>query len=222
MRFQLKARAGKTKIYETISLLGKAMACGKRLEILDLLTQGEKSVDALAEQCALSTKLTSAHLRTLKSARLVTARKEGKHVHYRAASAAVGNALTEVRKLAHETFHEIQATIDQYATNREAMVGLGPKSLLKAVRNGDVIVIDVRPEDEYMAGHIPSARSVPLSKLKEMVAQLPRGKKIIAYCRGPYCVFSHKAVQTLTSRGFDAGWVNFGVTEWQNDGFSLE
>lgn len=215
-------REMKDKIYDNIAILGKAMASPKRLEILALLLQGEKSVEILANQTDQNLKLTSAHLKALKQARLVTSRRDSKHIFYRIANDEVGNLWVSLRSLAEQQFTEIQKTLDDYFDDRDSMIEIDRKSLVKRVKNGDLTVIDVRPEDEFISSHIPHALSIPLSELKRRLMNLPKDREVVAYCRGPYCVLSHEAVKILKQNGFKAHRISDGVSEWAAAGLPLE
>lgn len=218
----MKKRNPKTAIYEYTSLVGKALSSPSRLELLDLLCQGEKSVEALAGQAGLNVKITSAHLKVLKAARLVVAHRAGRFIYYRAADPAVGAFWAKLRTLAESRFLEIQKIAGQFIPDSTEMSPYDRKTLLRKARDGDVIVIDVRPPEEFAAGHFPYARSMPLSELKKHLATLDPGKEVVAYCRGPYCVLSHEAVGVLRKKGFRASRTRDGVSEWLAAGLPIE
>ncbi len=218
----MNSRQMKDQIYEVIAQVGKAVSSPKRLELLDILCQSEKSVEMLAKQADLTVKLTSAHLKVLRATRLVETRKEGKHVFYRIAGPNVASFWVNLRSLAEKHFLEIQRTMDQFFRDKAGMAHVDRKTLLKRVREGEIIVIDVRPEQEYRDGHIPNALSVPLSDLKKRLSEIPKNKEIIAYCRGPYCVLSHEAVEILKAKGYRASRMSDGVSDWVAAGFSIE
>jgi rhodanese-related sulfurtransferase len=214
-------RRFKDAVYEHVARIGKAISSPKRLEILDLLCQGEKSVDGIAKHGDLDVKNASAHLKVLHSARLVDSRRDGKRVYYRIGESMVADYWLMTRAVAEHRFAEIERAVKSYFNERETMVTLDRQALLGKARKGDVIVLDVRPRSEYEQAHLPHARSVPLTELKQRLATLPRNKQIIAYCRGPYCVLSLEALEILRKRGFKAFRLSDGVLEWQAAGFPL-
>ncbi|TQC46661.1 ArsR family transcriptional regulator [Rhodococcus sp. WS4] len=206
-------RAAKTELFDQFARVGKALGSGKRLELLDLLAQGERTVDALARACELGLTTASAHLQTLKQANLVATRREGTKVFYRLAGADVAQLFALVRTVAHEHLPDVEAARAAY---------LGPETehvskdqLLERVRSGQVTVLDVRPREEYAAGHIPGAVSIPIDELAEHLADLPADQEIVAYCRGAYCVFAHDAVRLLTGHGRRARRLADGMLEWR-------
>lgn len=215
------SRRFKDTLYEYFARIGKATSSPKRLEILDLLCQGEKSVEDIAKQAQLDVKNTSAHLKVLHSARLVDSRREGKRVYYQIADATVAEYWLTTRSMAEHRFAEIERTMKSYFNERETLVTLDRQTLLGKARKGDVVVIDVRPRSEYEHSHLPHARSVPLAELEQRLAALPRNRQIIAYCRGPYCVLSLEALTILRNRGFKAFRLADGVLEWQAAGLPL-
>lgn len=215
------ARRFKDTLYEYFARIGKATSSPKRLEILDLLCQGEKSVDELAKHAQLDVKNASAHLKVLYSSRLIESRREGKRVYYRIADSTVCEYWLSTRSMAEHRFAEIERVVKHYFNERETMVTLDRQALLGKARKGEVIVLDVRPRSEYEQGHLPHARSVPLADLEQRLATLPRNKQIIAYCRGPYCVLSSEALNILRKRGFKALRLSDGVLEWQAAGLPL-
>jgi rhodanese-related sulfurtransferase/DNA-binding transcriptional ArsR family regulator len=207
----------KTAIYEQIARIGKATASPGRLELLDLLSQGPRTVEALAGQIGQSVANTSHHLRVLRRARLVEAEKAGLYVTYRLAD-QVGDFVLQLRTLAHARLAEIDRVSRDYLERRGALEPVSNSELFRRVRSGEVTVIDVRPREEYEAGHIPNAISVPLSELKKRLRELPKGREVVAYCRGPYCVMSLDAVEILRSKGFRAHRMEHGVVEWRAQG----
>lgn len=212
----------KTYLYEHVARIGKAMASPKRLELIELLAQGEKTVELLATQSGMDVRLTSAHLRTLREARLVETRREGKFIHYRLSGPDVAQLWMNVREVAQEHLVELRLALEQMATTPDVLSPESRKSLLTKARRGDIVVIDVRPDAEYAAGHLPHARSIPLGELKKRLAELPAGKQIVAYCRGPFCLMSDEAVRLLRKRGYTAHKITDGVTEWQAGGLPIE
>lgn len=212
----------KDQIYEQFARIGKAVASPHRLEILDLLCQGEKTVEEIAEHSRLDIKNASAHLRVLRTSRLLESRRNGKNVFYRLADPAVGAFWLSLRSLAERRLTEIRAAVEGYFAKAPDMQPLDRRTLLAKARRGDVIVLDVRPEDEFAAGHLPYARSLPIAELRHKLSTLPRRKDIVAYCRGPYCVLSHAAVEFLRQRGFRATRLDDGVPEWEAAGMPLQ
>lgn len=215
------ARRLKDTLYDYFALIGKATSSPKRLEILDLLCQGEKNVDEIAKQAQLDVKNASAHLKVLNSARLVATRREGKHVYYAIADDMVSEYWLRTRSMAERRFAEIDRVVKCYFNERETMVTLDRQKLLGKARRGEIVVLDVRPKSEYEQAHLPHARSVPVAEIEQHLAKLPRNKQIIAYCRGPYCVLSQEALNILRQRGFKAFRLSDGVLEWQAAGLPL-
>lgn len=209
-------------LYEQVGRIGKALASPKRLELIDLLSQGGKSVEALAEAAHCSVKLASAHLRALRQARLVEVRREGKYAYYRLADAHVADVWVRLRALAEERLLELQTALQALASPDDAGVGTDRNTLLRQAARGEIIVIDVRPAAEFEAGHLPRARSLPLAELRARLRELPKDKPIVAYCRGPYCLMSSEAVALLKKRGFRAAKLADGVTEWRLQGLPIE
>jgi rhodanese-related sulfurtransferase len=208
----------KTAVYEQIARIGKATASPGRLELLDLLSQGPRTVEALASQIGQSVANTSHHLQVLRGARLVEAEKAGVYVTYRLADLQVANFVLQLRTLAHARLAELERVSQEYLERRGAMEAVSDDELLRRVRAGEATVIDVRPSEEYEAGHIPNAISVPLADLKKRLRELPKGREIVAYCRGPYCVMALDAVDLLREKGFRAHRMEHGVVEWRARG----
>jgi len=173
-------------------------------------------------QTGMDMRLASAHLRTLREARLVETRREGKFIHYRLSDRDVARLWMNVREVAEEHLVELRLALDQMATSPDVLSPESRDSLLAKASRGDIVVIDVRPDAEYAAGHLPHARSMPLSELRKHLAELPPGKQIVAYCRGPFCLMSDEAVSLLRRRGFTAHKIADGVTEWQASGLPIE
>lgn len=212
----------KAAIYEQVARIGKATASPGRLELLELLSQGPRTVEALATQMGASVANTSHHLQVLRRARLVDAEKTGLHVTYRLADPQVATFLLHLRTLAQSRLAELEQVSRQYLEERGALEAIGDDELLRRVRAGDVTVIDVRPREEYLAGHIPRAISLPLADLKKGARGLPKGRDIVAYCRGPYCVMALDAVDILRQNGFRAHRMEHGVIEWRARGWRVE
>jgi rhodanese-related sulfurtransferase len=204
----------KDGLYEQVARIGKAAASPKRLEIIELLCQSPKTVERLADEAGISMKLASAHLKELKAARLAEADRQGRNIVYRLASPEVARLWVNLRVIAEDRLFELQTAVQQLRESSTEWVGSSRKELLQKARAGDVIVIDVRPIEEYEAGHLPHARSMPLADLKARLAELPKSKSIIAYCRGPFCFLAADAVALLRARGFKARQLREGVAEW--------
>lgn len=218
----MKPTITKSYLYEHVARIGKAISSPKRLELIELLAQGEKTVETLAEQARIDMRLASAHLRALREARLVENRREGKFIHYRLSGPDVAQLWVNVREVAEEHLVELRVALDQMAASPEALSSESRESLLAKARSGDIVVIDVRPEAEYVAGHLPFARSLPLAELEKRLADLPAGKEIVAYCRGPFCLMSDEAVKLLRQRGYTAHKIADGVSEWRASGLPIE
>lgn len=204
----------KDLLYEQVARIGKAASSPKRLELIELLCQGEKTVDALAREAAISMKLASAHLRELRAACLVETEKRGKHVIYRIANREVADFWVAIRSLAEDRLVELRLVLEQMVSHPTELAPRNRDSLVKLARKGDVVVLDVRPAEEYLAAHLPFARSIPLDELKQRLAELPKGKTVVAYCRGPYCLMARDAVELLRRKGYDAVRLPEGVAEW--------
>lgn len=215
-------RQFKDAIYEQFSRIGKAVSSPKRLELLDLICQGEKTVETLSRETGLSVANTSQHLQTLKTARLIKAEKEGLYVKYHLADNMVCDFFRSMRVLAEHRLAEVDMIKRRFFEGREGMEPVSREDLLKRVREGNVTVLDVRPVEEYRAGHIPGALSVPLEHLKEILAKLPADKEIVAYCRGPYCILAVQAVEVLREMGFKAIRLEESVQDWRAMGFPVE
>ncbi|MBK7859774.1 MAG: metalloregulator ArsR/SmtB family transcription factor [Archangiaceae bacterium] len=214
-------RRFKDDLYEQLARLGKATSAPKRLELLDLLCQGPRTVEALADQAGISIANASQHLQVLRAARLVEAQKQGLFVQYRLAGDDVCQFFLSLRTLAAARLAEVRQVTRAFLEQRGALEAVDGDELLRRVKRGEVTVIDVRPVEEYRAGHLPGALSVPLAVLKSRLKQLPRRREIVAYCRGPYCVMSLEAVELLRKRGFRAHRLEFGVGELRAQGWSL-
>lgn len=217
----LLTRQFKDAIYEQLGRIGKALASPRRLELLDLLCQGPRTVEALAAAADQSVANTSQHLQVLRRARLVEADKDGVHVRYRLADPMVCDFYRSLRVLAESRLAEVERVTREFLEERGAMEPVDREALLARVRRGEVTVLDVRPAEEYLAGHIPGAISVPLSELDRRLADLPRDREIVAYCRGPYCVLAIEAVERLRARGLRAVRLEHGVPDWRALGFPV-
>ncbi|MDO8786554.1 MAG: metalloregulator ArsR/SmtB family transcription factor [Sulfuritalea sp.] len=204
----------KDLLYEQVARIGKAACSPKRLELIELLCQGEKTVDTLAHEAAISMKLASAHLRQLRAARLVETEKQGKYVIYRIANRAVADFWVGIRSLAEDRLVELRMVIEQMVSHPKELAPQDRDSLVRMARKGEVMVLDVRPADEFLAAHLPFARSIPIGELKLRLSELPKGKTVVAYCRGPYCLMARDAVELLRKKGYEAVWLPEGVAEW--------
>ena len=218
----LAPRETKDKLYAQFARLGHALSSPKRLELLDLLCQCEKTVEMLAEQASMSVANTSRHLQVLRTARLIDGRKDGVYVHYRLADSEVREFFRGLRKLAENHIAEIDRIIADYFDASPQLQPIDRKNLLKRAKTGEVVILDVRPGDEYAAGHLPYAKSIPLSRLKERLKDLSPKVEIVAYCRGPYCVLAQEAVSFLKSKGLKASRLKDGVIEWQEAGLPVK
>jgi len=215
-------RRFKDSIYEQLARIGKAISAPKRLELLDLLCQSPRTVEALAEQAALSVANASQHLQVLRAARLVEAEKKGLYVHYRIAGDDVGGFVVALRVLAESKLAEVEQVAHAYFEERGAPEGVNAEELLRRMKCGEVTVLDVRPLEEYRAGHIPGALSIPIGELKARLKELPKNRDIVAYCRGPYCVMAVEAVELLRKKGFNAQHMNQGVADLRARGFRID
>lgn len=207
--------------YGQLARIGKALSSPKRLELLDLLCQSERSVEGLADEASMSVANTSQHLRVLESARLVEARRNGRFVLYSLADALVCDFVRAYRALGEARLAEIGQIQRRFLTGQGELNPVNRETLLRRVQSGKVIVIDVRPAEEYQAGHIPGALGIPVKDLRRRLAELPRHKDIVAYCRGPYCVLAVDAVRLLRSRGRRAFRLDASVHDWRARGLPL-
>lgn len=204
----------KDMLYEQVARIGKVLSSPKRLELIELLCQGEKTVETLANEASISVKLASAHLRELRTASLVQTERDGKHIRYSLASKAVADLWVHAHMLAEERLVELQLALHKLAGEAQSLAANDRESLLKAARKGDVVVLDVRPSEEYLTAHLPFARSIPLNELRQRLDELPKDRDIVAYCRGPYCLMAHDAVALLKQHGYSAVHMKDGVAEW--------
>lgn len=214
-------RSLKDLLYEQVARVGKAFASPKRLEILEMLAQGEKAVETVAAEVAIDVKLASAHLKALREARLVQVRREGKRMIYRLSGGDVAQLGVMLRQVAEEHLVELRLALQQMMAEPDRMTQVGRKELLAQAKRGEVVVLDVRPPEEFDAAHLPFARSVPLPELAHRLAELPRDVEIVAYCRGPFCLMSDEAVKLLRKHGYRARKTFDGVSEWQAAGLPL-
>jgi rhodanese-related sulfurtransferase len=215
-------RAFKDAVYAQFARIGHALASPKRIELLDLLGQGEKTVEALAEHVATPVKNTSAHLRVLRQARLVETRRDGTYVYYRLADDDVFRLLRALETLGHHRLADVQQVVQAYLDGQDALEPVTFQELRRLMREDDVTVVDVRPTDEYEAGHIPGALSMPVPELKRRLRELPKSREVIAYCRGRYCIYSLDAVRVLRKLGYRARRAHEGWPDWRAAGLPVE
>ncbi len=214
--------AAKQRIYEQFARISKALAAPARLELLDLLSQGERAVDGLARATALSVANASQHLQILAAARLVESRREGQRILYRLADPSVEVLLHAVRTTAEARLAELDAVARAYLVGRDEFEPISRTELRRRLQAGTVTLIDVRPADEYQHGHLAGAVSVPLEEVASWAASAPRRRTVVAYCRGPYCVYALQAVAALRKRGISAVRAEDGVSEWRAAGLPIE
>ena len=212
----------KNHLFEQVARIGKAMASPKRLELIELLCQGEKSVELLAAQAEISMKLVSAHLKELRQARLVDTRKNGKYVLYRLAGNGVADLWVSLRTEAEQRLVELQVALANIVEHGDELQGVDGAAILKRAKAGEVLVLDVRPADEFAAAHLPHARSLPVDELRKRLAELPKGTPVVAYCRGPFCLMARDAVELLRKKGYQASHLTDGVAEWRARGLPVE
>lgn len=212
----------KRDLYVQFATVAKAIANEHRLELLELVAQGERSVEALAERSGLSIANASQHLQHLRRAGLVTARRQAKFVLYRLADDTVLTMVAAMHKVAERNLGEVERILRSYFHARDDLEPVSRAELAKRMKQGLVTVLDVRPEDEFALGHLPGARNVPLSQLKRQLSKLDRKTEIVAYCRGPYCVLSFEAVAQLRKFGFKAHRLEDGLPEWKAAGLAIE
>ena len=212
----------KDALYEQFARIGHALSTPKRLEILDLLGQGERSVEVLAREASLSVANASQHLRVLRSARLVDSRRDGPYVYYRLADSAVWRLWAALRDLGKSRLAEVEQLVRAVFGGEEDLEPVDLPTLRTLARGGRVTVLDVRPAQEYRAGHIRGAVSIPLEELEGRLAELPRDQDIVAYCRGPYCVLAVQAVEILRRHDYAARRLQDGFPEWRSEGLPVE
>ncbi|MFQ5675166.1 MAG: ArsR/SmtB family transcription factor [bacterium] len=218
----MTGREFKDTVFEQFAKIAHAFSSPKRLEIIDILAQGERDVDSLSKQVQMTVANTSRHLQTLKSIRLVASRKAGVQVFYRLADGEVRKCFQRLQSLAEKRSMEIREIVRLFFEERDGMEPISKDDLWKRVQNNDVIVLDVRPSEEYKKGHIPGALSIPLSQLKKRLDEIPKGREVVAYCRGPYCVLSAEAMEILRNAGYKAVRLKEGLPEWKEAGLPVE
>lgn len=215
-------RQSKEDLYEQFARIGKALASPKRLELIDLLSQGPRTVEDIAKQSAVSVANASQHLQILRAARLVESEKSGLFVRYRLADENVYRIFQGLRELAASRLAEVERVVRSYFNERETMETIRGTELPRRLRQDKVLLLDVRPVEEYRAGHIPGAISLPVSELRKRLKELPKNREIIAYCRGPYCVMAVEAVKFLQTKGYRAVRLEDGVMDWRIGGGRIE
>src|SRR5687767_8661313 len=215
-------RDAKAALFDAFASVAAALASGRRAEIVDLLAQGERSVEEIARETGQSVAATSHHLRLLAKSGLANSRRDGRRIYYRLASERVGELWAAVRGVASRHVAEVGVLADEYLGRRDEIELLTAPELVDRLAGGSVVVLDVRPEPEFQAGHIAGARSAPLGVLDEVAPTLPRRREIVAYCRGPYCVYADDAVRLLRARGLEARRLDVGYPEWQRAGLPIE
>jgi rhodanese-related sulfurtransferase/DNA-binding MarR family transcriptional regulator len=204
----------KDRLYAEFARIGKSLGSPHRLEILDVLAQGERTVESLATETGLSIANASRHLQQLRQAQLVLTRREGLFVHYRLTGPEVVSLMLALRHAAEQHLAEVDRVVRDFLGERDDFEPVTPDELSRRMTNGEVVVLDVRPEQEYAAGHIAGARSIPVADISERLAELPREKEYVAYCRGPYCVYADEAVAVLRANGLQAQRLTEGYPEW--------
>ena len=212
----------KDRLYGQFARIGKALGNPARLEVLELLAQSERTVDSLAAELGLSTANASQHLQVLRGAGLVETRREGLFVHYRLADEAIVSLSGALRTVAERRLAGLERLIRDEFKNRADAEAVGLEELLQRARRDDVVILDTRPTQEYRAGHIPGALSVPVDELKARLRKLPKNKEYVAYCRGPYCVYADRAVELLTASGRKARRLKEGFPQWKAAGLPVE
>src|SRR5262245_3591867 len=218
----MASSAAKAALFDTFASVARVLGSGRRAEIVDVLAQGERPVDELASEISQSVANTSQHLQVLSRAGLVRSRRAGTRVYYRLASDRVGDLWAAVRDVAVRHVAEVSGLADEYLGERDGVEQVTAAELEQRLARGDVVVLDVRPATEYRAGHIAGARSIPLQDLAASAPELPRRREIVAYCRGPYCVYADDAVRLLRHKGLEARRLDVGYPEWRRAGRPIE
>ena len=214
-------RAAKDALFDGFAEVAKALASGRRAEIVDLLAQGERSVDEISDEIGQSVANTSHHLRAMARAGLLTTRRDGTHIYYALAGEQVEALWAALRDVAAEHVAGMERLAEAYLGDRDGLEAISRKELAARLRRGDLVVLDVRPEPEFLAGHIAGARSVPVSELRRNLRALPKDVEVVAYCRGPYCVYADDAVRELNRRGYRAQRLEDGYPEWKQAGLPV-
>ena len=215
-------RRFKDQVYEQFARIGKALSSGRRLEILDLLAQAERTVEDLAAEAAMSVANCSQHLQVLRAARLVDVRREGLFAKYRLADDSILRLWLVFREIGEARLAEISRVVDTFLTDRKTLQAISTGELRSRLKDGGVVLLDVRPALEFEAGHIVGARSIPVAELQRRLKELPKKREIVAYCRGPYCVYADEAVDLLRAKGYKAVRFNGGFPDWKAVGLPVE
>lgn len=215
-------RDAKAALFDAFASVAAALASGRRAEIVDLLAQGERSVEEIARETGQSVAATSHHLRLLAKSGLARSRRDGRRVYYGLASERVAELWSAVRDVASRHVAEVSVLAGEYLGARDEIEQLSARELMSRLEDGSVVLLDVRPEPEYLAGHIAGARSAPLPTLDDLASTLPRRREVVAYCRGPYCVYADDAVRLLRTHGLKARRLDLGYPEWQRAGLPVE
>jgi rhodanese-related sulfurtransferase/DNA-binding transcriptional ArsR family regulator len=215
-------RGTKIALFDEFARVGKALASGRRIELLDVLANGERTVEGLARQSGLSVANASQHLQVLRQAGLVATRRDGTSVHYRLATSEVFELWRALRTLASSRLAEVERLAAAYLGARDQLEPVTRQELARRLADGEeLVVLDVRPAEEHAAGHLPGAVSIPLAELRRRLAELPRDREIVAYCRGPFCAFAHEAIAVLTDAGLTARRLEDGLPEWAAAGLAV-
>jgi rhodanese-related sulfurtransferase/predicted transcriptional regulator len=215
-------RTFKNQMYDQFARVVRAMANPHRLELIDLLAQGERSVEDLAREASLSIANASQHLQTLRAAQLVEVRREGLYAYYRLADESVFRVWQSIRDLGESRLAEIDRIVQTFLANRADLEAVSAEDLVRRMRTNGLVVLDVRPPEEYRAGHIPGARSVPVSEVESTLKEISPEHEVVAYCRGPYCVFADEAVALLKAHGYKAQRLEGGLPDWRAAGLPVE
>lgn len=218
----MSSQGPKQRLYAQFAEVAKALGHHLRLEILELLAQGERSVESLAERAGLSVANASQHLRLMRRAGLLASRRDGKRILYRPSGPAVLDMVAALRRVAELNLAEVQGVLSGYFNQRDGLEPVSRKELARRLKDGLVTVLDVRPADEFAAGHLPRAVNIPLRELARRLREVPKGQEVVAYCRGPYCVLAFEAVALLRERGFKVRRLEDGYPEWRAAGLPVE
>jgi rhodanese-related sulfurtransferase/DNA-binding HxlR family transcriptional regulator len=215
-------RAAKDALYDGLAAAAKALGNGRRAEIIDVLAQGERSVEELAGEIGQTVANTSQHLQHLLRTGLVRTRRDGTRIHYSLSSPRVAELWSAVRDVGGSQLAELDQLATAYLGDRSSLETITHQELAKRLRDGDVVVLDVRPEPEYQAGHITGAVSLPIKEITRRLRTIPKDRQVVAYCRGPYCVYADDAVRTLKRRGYPAARLDDGYPEWARAGLPVD
>lgn len=212
----------KRELYQSIAKVAQALASGNRLQLLEFIAQGERSVDSLAAMAGITVANASQHLQALRRAGLVAVRKEGQRVYYRLAGDDVVQLYGALQRVAESRLADVRQLVSEFLGDRHALEPVPASELLARAKQGLVTVLDVRPAEEFAAGHLPGAVNIPIERLENELAKLPKRREVVAYCRGPYCLMSFEAVMKLRQRGWKARRLEDGFPEWRAAGRPVE